>query len=335
MRCDSRFGLLFELIEDAVVDVELVDGVPVVREVNPAFVDIFGYDPETIVGESLNEFIVPETQVREATKFDKRTERGEVNRAVVSRRTAAGVRRFRYRGVPYTRDGGRHGLAIYTDITDQRRREQHHRVLHRVLRHNLRNRLTRIIGSAERLHKPDADVERHADDILQAALGLSELSDRAGNVEDILDSTRPERHELDLSDVLGGVVERAREQYPGATFEAELPDTRPVLADDRVAVAFTNLVENAVEHAGGSPVVTVTAEREGADVVVTVTDDGPGIPDHERAVIFDGQRVSQHTHSTGLGLWVTKWLVEGFGGRLDYGRADGRTHVSVRLPTAA
>lgn len=334
MKSDSRFGLLFELIEDAVVDVEIVDSVPIVRDVNPAFVDVFGYDPETIVGESLNDFIVPETQVREATKFDKRTERGEVNRAVVSRRTATGIRRFRYRGVPYFHDGDRHGFAVYTDITDQRRREQHHRVLHRVLRHNLRNRLTRIIGSAERLRNLEADVEQHVDDILQAAISLNELSDRAGNVEDILDTTRPERHELDLSDVLGGVVEQVREQYPDATFETEHPDTLPVFADDRVAVAFTNLVENAVEHAGASPTVIVTAERDGADVVVTITDDGPGIPDHERAVIFDGQRVSQHTHSTGLGLWVTKWLVEGFGGRLDYGREDDMTHVSVWLPTA-
>ena len=122
----DRFGHLFDLVQDAVVEFEIVETIPVVRSVNPAFEEVFGYDADAVVGESLNDVIVPDTLARRALSFDRRSADGEYNEATVARETATGIRQFQYRGVPYEHDGASHALAIYTDVTEQRRREQHH-----------------------------------------------------------------------------------------------------------------------------------------------------------------------------------------------------------------
>ena len=336
----DRFGVLFELTEDAVAEIEIVDRVPVVRTVNPAFEGIFGYERAEIVGESLNEFIVPDHRSSEATSFDDRTADGKSNWATVSRRTEDGLREFLYRGVPYEREGRHFGLAIYTDVTDRRRRERHHEVLHRVLRHNLRNDLTQISLSAEILvdELENVTLLEHARRIDGAADDLEKLSHAAGRVRDVMGDVTDETSTVDIAGTLRDVIDR----YQGTdeiVFETDLPTELPAAGDQRLFDALDALVENSLEHGAVSDdsvedpgTVRVAARRDGEEAVVTITDEGPGIPEYARAAVFDERPISQLSHSSGLGLWLAKWLVEGFGGRLGYERRGGRTTVSVRLP---
>jgi PAS domain S-box-containing protein len=363
----DRFGLLFELSQDAVAEIEMVDEVPVVRAVNPAFVDVFGYDRDRILGEPLNDYIVPEHRRDEAATFDRRTADGEVNWSTVSRRTADGIREFLYRGVPFERDGTSHGLAIYTDITDQRRRERHHQVLHRVLRHNLRNDLTQILTAAEdiRSESDDEEIRDRARRIRAASDDLEALSRAASRVEDLLGADRVESRPVDVADAVERLVARHRRERPDVTVRTDLPGSCRVTADHRLETALDALLENAVEHgstksgsqahqdavehgsacldsgcpADGGPDDTadirVSLATEGSEAVVRVVDEGSGIPEYERAAVFDDRPLSQLSHGSGLGLWLAKWVVEGYGGRLTYDRRGGETTVAARLPLAA
>ncbi|WP_136689431.1 PAS domain-containing sensor histidine kinase [Halorhabdus amylolytica] len=336
----NRFGVLFELTEDAVAEIEMVDQIPVVRTVNPAFEEVFGYERTEIVGESLNEFIVPDHRSSEATSFDDRTADGKSNWATVSRRTDDGLREFLYRGVPYEREGQRFGLAIYTDVTDRRRRERHHEVLHRVLRHNLRNDLTQISLSTEILVEEleDATLLEHARRIGAAADDLEKLSHAAGRVRDVMGGVTDETSSVDLAGTLRDVIDRYRGNDE-VVFETDVSSKLPVAGDRRLFDAIDALVENSLEHGAASDgsgddpaTIRVAARLDGEEVEVTITDEGPGIPEYARAAVFDERPISQLSHSSGLGLWLAKWLVEGFGGRLGYERRGGRTTVSVRLP---
>ena len=372
------YGRLFELSRDAVAEIEIVDQIPIVRAVNPAFVEVFGYDREAILGASLNDFIVPDHRSGEASTFDRRTADGEVNWATVSRQTADGVREFLYRSVPFERDGESRALAIYTDITDQRRRERHHQVLHRVLRHNLRNDLTQILAAASTLLDADDEAVRTQARRIRAAVDdLEELSNAASKVEDLLGADQVEYGDIDIAQVIDQLLERYRAKYPGATIEADLPETLLVTADHRLGAALDALVENAVEHGStrhdshvrqdavehgstspdshvrqdavehgstaqrgpggdrGGAHVHITAEAAGTEAVATVVDDGPGIPEYERAAVFDERPLSQLSHGSGLGLWLAKWVVESYGGRLTYERRGSETVVAVRVPLAA
>jgi PAS domain S-box-containing protein len=142
--CDpaARYQHLVENIQDAVVEFEFVDDEPIVRDVNEAFEEIFGYDRETILGESLNAWIVPEEQNEAAREIDRHTERGEVTSHRLTRETADGSREFLHRSVPYDGSGIVDGIALYTDITEQRRAEQKRQLL---------TETTRCIGEAETL----------------------------------------------------------------------------------------------------------------------------------------------------------------------------------------
>lgn len=143
---DGCFRSFFKNLEDPAAKFELEDSEPIILDLNDAFAEVFGNESTPIIGESLNDLIVPATDQKKARQFDQRTQNGEVNKAIVERMTETGRRKFLYRGIPI---GGRLGFAIYSDITEEIQRKHHLEVLHRVMRHNLRNDLTIILGMIE------------------------------------------------------------------------------------------------------------------------------------------------------------------------------------------
>lgn len=328
----DRFGYLFDLIQDAVVEVEIVGVEPIVRSVNPAFETVFGYDAETVVGSSLNDYIVPADNEGEALDFDQRTAVGKPNRAIVTRQTADGRREFLYRGVPYEReDGGQYGFAIYSDITERKRTREQLRVLHRIMRHNLRNQLTVLHGMGERVQDAttDPEVESAAERIVESATALSAVSRKAQDAADALRRVGTGAT-VDAAAQARAIVDRERADAPEVTIDCDLPETMPVSVGPELVDAIENLVENAREHGGGE--VCVMGAVEGAEAVFTVADDGPGIPGTEREAIFGDDEITQLRHGSGIGLWLVKWIVESAGGRLVYEREDGWTAVTMRLP---
>lgn len=160
---EPRYRRLFEHIRDAVVEFEFRGGAPVVRSVNPAFVDTFGYERD-LRGESLNDLIVPAWCATEAQSLDRRTAAGEVNYRRVKRETASGLREFLYRGVPLSSDAPRaDGIAVYTDLTDIVRHERRLEVMNRVLRHDLRNAVNVVLGNTASLRDDLDDPAARAD----------------------------------------------------------------------------------------------------------------------------------------------------------------------------
>jgi PAS domain S-box-containing protein len=224
----GRFGRLFNLIGDAVVEIELVDTTPIVRSVNAGFESVFGYDRETVVGTSLNEFIIPEGHDTEATSFDERTAVGKPNHAIVRRQTATGVREFLYRGIPYEgTDGRRFGFAIYSDITEQRTYERHIQVIHRLLRHNLRNELTVILGATEMLESDaerDAVAERAAQ-IRSHAQNLASLGKEAQVLERVL-TGEIEPRPLDLAPLCAQACQSVRQTTSGGVVTLDVRSGR-------------------------------------------------------------------------------------------------------------
>jgi PAS domain S-box-containing protein len=329
---NDRFRHLFDLIHDAAVRFEIVDMVPVVRAVNPAFEETFGYGATEVLGESLNDFIVPAGQTSEAADLDERTARGKVNYAVVSRDTIHGPREFIYRGVPYeTDDGRKYGFAIYTDVTENRRRKRQLHVLHRVLRHNLRNELSVVFGMTEHAMATttDPDVGTALERILSAADRLASVSEQAREVETALDgvSNRP----VDAAAIARMVATDFRDKV---SVETVIPGTAPVSGSTSLYIALANLVENAVEHTPPGTPVRLSADVEGDDTYLRVADGGDGIPETERAVVFDDADITSLQHGSGLGIWLARWVAETAGGGIEYERRDGWTTVSMRLRTS-
>ncbi len=99
-----------------------------------------------------------------------------------------------------------------------------------------------------------------------------------------------------------------------------------------------NLVENAAKYGGGSVFVTVDAEPGSDDCLITVEDDGQGIPEAERIRIFDrGARLDSGKPGTGLGLAIVRDVAEIYGGRVSLAESEdlGGLMVRLELPRAA
>ena len=118
-----RFQILFDRLSQATVEVEYQDDEPIVERVNPVFEDTFGYEADDIVGNSLDDYIVPDDRTDEAAKINQRVQNGTSLESVeVTRQTATGRRRFLLQNAVY--DDGSGGFAIYTDITKRKEREE-------------------------------------------------------------------------------------------------------------------------------------------------------------------------------------------------------------------
>jgi signal transduction histidine kinase len=124
----------------------------------------------------------------------------------------------------------------------------------------------------------------------------------------------------------------------GAALALELRDAPLVVHGDRASLRtlLDNLVDNALRYGapkGGGGKVSLRARREGAEVVLEVEDEGPGIPAAERERVFDrfyrGDRVAEG--GTGLGLAIVRRIAQAHGGRVELHEAGAGKGLLARV----
>jgi two-component system sensor histidine kinase KdpD len=164
-------------------------------------------------------------------------------------------------------------------------------------------------------------------------------------VTNLLDMTRIEAGVLTLSRSTVAVNELVNESLAamGATLqdnsvELNISDELPDVDIDRVLMGqvLVNLLDNAARHAPANSVITVTGEQRGSQVVISVADQGPGVPVGDRETIFDRFTQISTGGRAGLGLTIAKTFVEAHGEHVWYEESPGggATFV-VSLPVAA
>ena len=138
---------------------------------------------------------------------------------------------------------------------------------------------------------------------------------------------------------LGFVIRRFMGQR--AVSSAEVKARKLVTDAERLRIALVNILSNArhaveaANGAGGGPGVRLTTRRRGDRVVLTVRDCGTGIAPENLAHIFDPYFTTRRT-GTGLGLPISKNIVEGLGGALSVSSRPGEgTEIRIELPLAA
>ena len=203
------------------------------------------------------------------------------------------------------------------------RREQRLQVFNRILRHNLRNDLNVVVGYADMLREEVPDTTEEANIIRRKATDLIEISEKAREVGKTLDGDDLTKRQIDVANCVERTCAEFRQTYPHAVISADLPRAAPAHADKTLEAAIGEVIENAIEHNDDDrPTVAVTVSRDDDWVELTVADDGPGIPDEERTVLVEGEETALH-HGSGLGLWLTNWIVGKFGGELAFGDSPG------------
>ena len=122
----GRRSALFEDNPDPVLGLEFVDREPVIREVNPAFERVFGFDADSVVGSTVGETLVPDGEREQYERFRERVADGETIERAASRQTAKGRREFVFKVIQLdtAEAAATDAYVWYTDVTERRRRER-------------------------------------------------------------------------------------------------------------------------------------------------------------------------------------------------------------------
>ena len=206
----------------------------------------------------------------------------------------------------------------------------------RSVSHDLRSPITAIMTASDVLEdsgealSPEERAELHASIRLQ----IRRLDRSVGN---LLDLSRLEAGAaLPVRELwtVDGLFARALETIgpEGERIAVELPDDSPPISVDAAQVehALVNLLENALKFSSPTDPVEMRAESNRSEVIVRITDHGPGIPAHEQSRVFE----PFHGVGTGLGLAIARGFVELNGGRISVESEAGHgTTFAVAFPS--
>ena len=214
-----------------------------------------------------------------------------------------------------------------------------------VISHELRTPLTSVYGSAVTMEERTIDEETRAELI---GIIRRESSRLAKLVEDVLwasrlEAKRTKRHvqAVDVGEVVGDVAATAAQLAPEAISVAsgiESPLPRVSADPDELRRVLENLVENAVKYSPDGGTVGLSARAVEGGVRLSVSDEGIGIPQHQRERIFDrfvrlDPQMRTGIPGTGLGLYICHGLVRDMGGSISVAANGARGSVfTVDLP---
>jgi len=218
-------------------------------------------------------------------------------------------------------------IVTVRDITHFRTADEIKSTFISIVSHELKTPVALIKGYASTLRRDDARWDKH---IIQDSLTVIEdEADRlAKMIEDLLDASRLQagglslnRADVFLPTLAARLAERFKTQTKLHTLLVDFPDNFPViLADEtRVEQVLSNLISNAIKYAPKGE-IRISGQVRPEQVIVTVSDEGPGIDSRDMPHIFDrfyrADAAVRKTKGAGLGLFLARAIVEAHGGRI-------------------
>jgi signal transduction histidine kinase len=204
-----------------------------------------------------------------------------------------------------------------------------------------------IKAYAGTLAREDAPWSRET--VTRIAHTIEEECDRLYRlITDLLDISRIQAGRVamsigpvDLADLAETLAERSRTRSPAHDFRTDFPPDFPIIQGDREKLrqALDNLLDNAIKYSPAGGAIVLAGRADPGHVVVSVRDEGIGIPAEERQRVFErfhriDTRLSRSTQGVGLGLYITKTIVDAHGGQIwiESARAGGGSTFLIQLP---
>jgi len=212
--------------------------------------------------------------------------------------------------------------------------------------HDLRSPLTAILGYIELVERAGVLNERQKEFVQRVQMSVGQITTLVtdlldlGRIEAGLDTTK---ETTPITVLARYAVEglRTAAERKGVTLESSLPEELPMVTGDpiRLRQMIGNLIDNAIKYTPAGGTVTIDARAEGDQVILRVSDTGPGIPPADQPYLFDkffrASNIPDDTPGTGLGLSIVKSIVDGHNGRIWVSSRLGEgTVFTVVMPTA-
>ena len=238
--------------------------------------------------------------------------------------------------------------ALEESFKRLREMQKHRDDLMKMIVHDLKTPLTSVLATMEMLR--DGDFGGLSEPQVRALSGAEgKAEDLLALIEDLLEVARIEEQTITLNPepiapaaLLAEILYDwgPRFQQEGAVATADVTDDAPVFSADKVLVkrVLSNLVQNAIAHSAGPVKIALAARSDPNGILLTVADDGPGIPGEYQEIIFRKfERVrspnAPRVRSSGLGLTFCRLAAESHGGRIWVRSSEGEgSTFCVQLP---
>ena len=212
--------------------------------------------------------------------------------------------------------------------------------------HDLRSPLTAILGYIELIERSGGLNEQQEEFIRRVQLSVSQITDLVNNLLDLgrIEAGLDEAKENTPIAVLARYAlesMRSTAESKGLNLESDLPEELPMVlgAPIRLRQMIGNLLDNAIKYTPSGGLVKIDGEGETDQVILRVSDSGPGIPKADQPYLFDkffrASNAPEDLPGTGLGLSIVKSIVDNHDGRIWVESAlGGGTTFTVVLPAA-
>jgi signal transduction histidine kinase len=335
----ERAAFVLDLVGDGIF---LVDEAGIVRLWNRAAARVTGLAADDVCNHALSNAFPDWPALVERIPI---SEHGQPTRSVTLP-VAVGADDLWLSFVAVRGDGGT--VYAFRDLTSERRLDEEKSDMISTISHELRTPMAAVYGAAQTLLQRESDLtpeqkRQMLEMVAEQATRLSEIT------EAVLLATQLDRDTLSVETEPVDLGELARSTVN--TMKAHLPPTTEVDVDvapdvgaatgarDRIQQVLVNLVDNAIKYGGDTP-VRVRVEAANGVVRLVVADSGPGIPHAEQARIFEkfyraGPELTRASGGTGLGLYISRELVQRMGGSLHVRSEPGAgAAFVVELPSA-
>jgi PAS domain S-box-containing protein len=338
---EERFRAVWEATSEALA---LCDPEGIVLAVNPAYCALYGRPPEEFVGHPFA-VIFPEAERAEAMAQYRalfadpappRSYEASVQHPDGSERVVEARADF------LVRDGERVAMiSAIRDVTERKRLDQAQHDFVAMASHDLASPLTVLRARAQLMLRRQAFDEESLSAILEQTTRMDRL------ITDLRELAQAEggglsvqRESVDLADLGQEAVERARTLAAGRIVRLESPATPVVVAGDRdrLGQVLDNLLGNAVKYSSQGGEIVVRVDSTAGVARLSVADEGPGIPADVLPRLFE--RFYRGVHQAGeaglgLGLYISRMLVEAHGGRILAASEPGvGSTFTIELPQA-
>lgn len=209
--------------------------------------------------------------------------------------------------------------------------------------HELHTPIAAIVGSASILaHSPPIKTNEQLSSLVRVVHKEAErLND---DIQNLLDATRinsqgigARQSWIDPEDIISGALDRKQPLLQGRPIQLAVADDLPLVYADPALMerALGHVVENAVKYSPPGSPIAISAQQDGDNIAIEVSDEGEGIAYGEAERIFErfyrSPRVASNTGGSGLGLWIARSLFEDGGGRIQAHSRPGGQGTTFRI----
>ena len=343
----SDIGSFTHALLDSLDDAVLLTVDDHINSWNQAAHNLFGYNAEEVLGRRLVDILPTLPDLRDDSGHTQIV--GKPTWSFEWKMHTIGERELPLQCRATRLSGPQAGTAtvmyVFTETGQERELEYLKDDLLSIVSHELRTPLNGIYGFGrmllERPHMPEA-MRREALHSLHASTErLTRMAD------DFIDVARARRYRLplhleqvDVTQVVRAAVREAKQRHPDHEIGLRIQNGLPSVQADslRLKQILDNLVSNAAKYSSEGTRISLYVRRRREVIAISVSDEGPGIPEAIRDRIFEpffrgNKPREQRTSGAGLGLSIVKSLVQAHGGQVTLRSIDGRgTTFTLTLP---